>query len=544
MQRPTVFRIIGSLVAFLLALPALGRGDSQENLSSAIDRLIEARQQAEAVSHTGPIDDYAFARRVTLDLAGRIPTLQELTGFVADTSVDKRRQLVDRLLASPDFAYHLRDSLDILLLARKKTDEPWRKYLLEAARENRSWDRIFREVMLPERELPGDKRPAAFLHARARDLDAMTNDASVLWFGVNIACAKCHDHPLVPDWEQSHYFALASFFQRTFPTRTGLVSEKFDGKLKFTTTEGEEHQAEFMFLSGTSVSEPETALDKDVLKEIGQKIRDAERKEDAPPPPQPEFSPRAELVRLALEPGEHDFFSHNMANRVWARLIGHGLVHPLDQMHSENPPSHPELLETLAQDFAQNGYDLKRLIRTIVLTRTYFRSSRWTDASEPADPELFARGMVRPLYPRQLAMSLRVATRNPNGMPGLSAPDQWMSAREKFEQDSTALAARLPIPSGLFQVGTEEALFFSNSQEFHEDFLDSGNEHLVGHLAELADPEQIVETAFLTVLSRPPSDTEKGAVALHLAQRADQREDALRQLVWALLASPEFRFNH
>ena len=192
----------------------------------------------------------------------------------------------------------------------------------------------------------------------------------------------------------------------------------------------------------------------------------------------------------------------------------------------------------------QHGYDLKRLIRGIVLTRTYARSSRWTGESEPPAPELFARGIVRPLTPWQLSLSLRLATRNPNQVHGLSAPELWDQQRKQLEEQSAGLAARLPIPADAFQVGTDEALLFSNSEEFHKDFIASGNGQLVSWLSAINDDDRLIDEAFLTVVSRPPTATERGAVGLHLAQRAEQPVEAIEQVVWTLLASPEFRFNY
>ena len=285
-------------VALLFAwFMAQAMAEDRYELTAQVDALIDAQLTATETIPTQEVNDYQFARRATLDLAGRIPTLTELTGFVDQSSPDKRIVLVDRLLDSPEFSLHLRDTLDLLLLAPLKQDSAWREYLLEATRENRPWDRVFREILLPERERPQDKRPATFLHVRAKELDTLTNDVSSLLFGVNIACAKCHDHPLVDDWQQQHYFGLASFFERTVPLQTGFVAEKYDGRLKFTTTAGEEHEAKFMFLSGQSVNEPpETALDAESLKGLNEQLRKAQREADAAAPPVPGFSPRSELV--------------------------------------------------------------------------------------------------------------------------------------------------------------------------------------------------------------------------------------------------------
>jgi hypothetical protein len=497
---------------------------------------------------TAEVDDYQFARRVTLDLTGRIPTLSELTCFIEQSSPNKRIELVDRLIESPEFSMHLRDSLDLLLLAPWKTDNAWREYLLEATGENRAWDQIFREILLPERERPQDKRPAVFLHARAKELDTLTNDVSSLLFGVNIACAKCHDHPLVADWQQAHYFGIASFFERTIPLQSGYVTEKYDGRIKFTTTAGVEHEAKFMFLSGESVQEPPPSQDAETLKSLNQQLRDAQRKPDATLPPPPEFSPRAELVKLALAPHSQTWFAKNMVNRTWDRLLGHGLVTPLDQMHSENPASHPELLELLSRDFIAQGYDLKHLIRTIVLTRTYARDSHWLASDEVPPPDYFARGLARPLTPRQLSLALTIASRHPERTLGTVEAATWGTRRQELTQASEAFVNRFAIPTDGFQVSTDEALRFSNSGEFHTFFVDttSDPDRVVSALLEDedADADTLIDLAFRTILSRPAAPEERGAVRLYVAQRAAHRKSAVEHLVWSLLSSAEMRFNH
>jgi hypothetical protein len=353
---------------------------------------------------------------------------------------------------------------------------------------------------------------------------------------------------LVADWQQAHYFGLASFFERTIPLQTGYVSEKYDGRIKFTTTAGVEHEAKFMFLSGESVLEPPPSQDAETLKSLNQQLRDAQRKPDVALPPPPDFSPRAELVKLALAPQSNTWFAQNMVNRTWERLMGHGLVTPLDQMHSENPASHPELLELLSRDFIAQGYNLKNLIRTIVLTRTYARGSHWFDSDEPPPPEYFARGLARPLTPRQLSLSLTIASRHPQRTLGTCESTTWGARRHELTQASEAIVSRFAIPTDGFQVSTDEALRFSNSREFHAHFLDatSDGDRLVSALmeAEDADADNLIDLAFRTILSRPAAPEERGAVRLYVAQRADQRKSAAEHLVWALLSSAEMRFNH
>ncbi len=540
----TLARIVPLFFSMWLSIQCVFAGESDRALAEQIDQHVDAQLVAAKVSPVATLGDAAFVRRLFLDLTGRVPTRQEWQDFQQREDANKRLLLVDRLLDSPDFAFQLRNELDMMLLARKTHNDAWREYLLAACRENRSWDQLFQEILLPEYKLPDQPGPAAFIRERVQDLDELTNETSSLLFGVNIACAKCHDHPLVYDWEQQHYFGMAMFFKRTYRTRNGLVAERPEGQMKFTNIIEEEKQAEFMFLTGAKVDEPEGNLSKEELKRIEELVRKAEKDGKAELPPLPEFSPRKEFVALAVDSAEANYFTRNIVNRMWARLMGRGLVHPLDQMHSENAASHPELLDALAADFAQHGFDLKRLIRGIVLSEAYQRSSQWSSEELPPAPELYAVAVPRPLSPWQLSLSLLVASRNPETLPGLDKPDDWEQQRQQFESQANGMARRLEIPDDGFQVSAEEALFFNNSAQVENDYLrDSGN-RLVGYLKTIEDPESLIHAAFVTVLTRPPSDQELQAMLQYIRAREDRRVESLQQVVWALLASPEFRFNH
>ena len=515
-------------------------GDVVE-FAKRIDQLVIARLSADGVQPAATIDAAAYLRRVSLDLAGRIPTLEELDAYLEADAKDRKQQLVQRLIDAPDFAFHQRNQLDILLLLRDEHNDKWREYLLEASKENRPWDQLFREVMTPEDTLSTDSRPVAYLKRRVNDIDAMTNDSSVTWFGVNIACAKCHDHPLVSDWTQAHYYGMSAFFKRTFTTRKGFASEHFDGNLKYTDVDGEEHEAELMFLTGAKTDAPKQEIDAEELKKLQERIKKSQNDDKAEPPPRPDFRPRSRLVETALADTEHRFFARNIANRIWARLLGRGIVHPLDQMHSENPPSHPELLRLLADDLHASGFDLRRLIHAIALTDVYGRSVRAT--SEKPSPETFAVAVPRPLSPRQLSLSLRIAGTSSEKMAKLIAED-WPKQREQLERQADGLARNLAIPDDGFQVSVSEALWFSNNQSVENDLLNASNDRLVGQLKKMESSEQIVTHAFKSVLSREPAKDERAAIIDYLSNRSDRSELALKQVVWALMTSPEFRFNH
>ncbi len=516
-------------------------------LANQIDTLINQRLKSDGVSAAPSVTDQEFLRRVTLDLAGRIPTAAERSSFLELDGADqqaRREHLVEQLLASPDYAYHTRNQLDILLLLRQGHDPKWREYLLEATSENRGWDRIFREIFQPEDTLSSDVRPVTYVIKQLNDLDALTNNASIKWLGVNIACAKCHDHPLVDDWTQNHYYGMTSFFKRTFRTKQGFLSERFEGLPKYTDIYGDEQQPGLMFLTGEKVDVPTLELEEAALKKLQEAIKNSEKNDKSDPPPRPEFRPRTKFVELALGDQENRFFAKNLVNRIWARLLGRGLVHPLDQMHSQNPASHPELLTELAQYVEASGYDIKRLTQAIVLTSVYARSVNSSAESGLVPPDLFAVANPRPLAPRQLSLSLRVAGRSPEKLLGRMDTQSWSEEREKLEKASEGIAKQLLIPNEGFQIPVTEALWFSNNLSLQNDLLSGSNDRLVGYLKQTESDDKAIVAAFISVLSRTPADEEKVAIQQYLAARSDRREEALQQMVWALMATSEFRFNH
>lgn len=516
-------------------------------LANQIDTQINQRLKSEGVSAAPTVTDEEFLRRVTLDLAGRIPTAAERSSFLGLDEADqqaRREQLVQQLLASPDYAYHTRNQLDILLLLRQEHNSKWREYLLEATSENRGWDRIFREIFQPEDTLSTDARPVTYVIKQLNDLDALTNNASVKWLGVNIACAKCHDHPLVDDWTQDHYYGMTSFFKRTFRTKQGFLGERFEGLPKYTDIYGDEQQPGLMFLTGEKVDVPPLKLEEEALKKLQEAIKDSEKNDKSDPPPRPDFRPRTKFVELALGDQGNRFFAKNLVNRLWARLLGRGLVHPLDQMHSQNPASHPALLNELAQYTEASGYDIKRLTQAIVLTSVYARSVDSGAESDSAPPDLFAVANPRPLAPRQLSLSLRVAGRSPEKLQGHIDTESWNEEREKLEKASEGIAKQLLIPHEGFQVPVTEALWFSNNLSLQNDLLSGSNDRLVGYLKKTESDDEAIMAAFISVLCRTPADEEKTAIQQYLAARSDRREEALKQVVWALMATPEFRFNH
>jgi hypothetical protein len=289
--------------------------------------------------------------------------------------------------------------------------------------------------------------------------------------------------------------------------------------------------------------------------------------------PVPRASRRA-LLAPELASGAVPEFNRNIANRLWALMMGQGLVQPVDWHNSDNPPSHPELLETLAREFVSMHFDVKAFLRELALSRAYQRSSEPPPGSsaEAAEPAQFAVAALKPLSPEQLAWSVMQAT----GMvasaraeaerrydvvdPKMRAILQTDSKRLRLHDEliESAVYEKLkgniqpfikqfaPAP-GQAQVSSEptvhQALFLTNGQPIQGWLAPSGS-NLTGRLTQVADPPMIAEELYLCLLSRRPTPDEHAAVADYLAKRGAEKSQAISELAWAIIASTEFRFNH
>jgi hypothetical protein len=358
---------------------------------------------------------------------------------------------------------------------------------------------------------------------------------SIAFLGVNVSCAQCHNHPHVADWTQDHFYGMKMFVARTFDNG-GFLGERGHGTLKYKPTRGPERTAKMMFLTGTAIEntgkEP-TADEMKKEKEGYEKAKTAKT-----PPPAPAFSARAKLVEVALQDGNADFFARNIVNRMWHRFFGAGLVTPLDQMHAENEPSHPELLAWLARDVAANGYDLKRLTRGIVMSQAYSRGSRY-DSNLPSG-KLFAVARLRPLTPLQLATSMKIAAADPATLAG--KPEDVEKRLEQMEASARGFAALLAQPTDNFQIGVGEALLFSNGERVMKDFLTDGNGTVLGRVKKMTDPKEAVALLVKSAYGRPATDDELQALTAYVEKRKGRETEAYQQVLWALVTSPEFRF--
>lgn len=523
--------------------PITWRPKPNTDPSEAIDHFIELGWKERGVKASPPSDDAPFARRVHLDLIGRIPTEQELQSFTASRGRDRRARLVDSLLASPEHAPHLATLWDAVLMGRtspaamdRRRDQGWIAYLEDAVRRNRPWDAVLRELIIARPADAASRGSVWFLHERNNNPQAMAEAVAPLVFGVQIRCAQCHDHMVAREIKQAHYWGMVAAFNRSknvsTPAGPAIAESAIGGFVTFANLRKESQQARLLFFNGRSVEETWPAENsKESDDSALYLVPPPADKQPAQSAAVPRFSRRTALAEAVTR--DNPLLARATVNRIWALLLGRGLVHPVDLMDSKHPPSHPELLDWLAADFAAQGHDIRRLVRQIVLTRVYALDSR--PARQPRghpatpQPDAFAHAASRPLSAEQLDRSLRVAV----GLP--PAPLQRDDLHRSLLKEFPDLFA----PE--YNATLQQAMFLSNATVFDR-LISAERAPLLPKLVALPKPGESITAAFRAVYGRKPDPTELAEAARYLATRPG--EAGLRQLLWALLTSAEFQLNH
>lgn len=517
---------------------------AQAPLHERIDQAIAAKPNFQPAA---PADDAEFLRRIYLDLTGSIPTVTDARAFLADTAADKRAKLIDKLLATPEHPRHLQHVFDAMLMERRPDKHvpraQWQEYLRASFADNKPWDELVREIVSADGVDPKLRPAAKFYLDRLGEPHLVTRDLSRLFLGMNLQCAQCHDHPLVPAYKQDHYYGLFAFLNRSYlftdpKNKQTVLAEKADGDVTFVSVFDPAK-----LTKSTGPKMPNAQAVKEPALEKGKEYDVAPAKDVRPIP---KYSRRSQLA-VHLANADQAPFKRNIANRLWALMMGRGLVDPLDRDHPDNPPSHPELLTLLADQFAALKFDMRAFLRELALSQTYQRSSVPPAEAKEIAPESFAIANLKPLAPEQFAWALMQGT-------GFSDAERQTLAKNLTEPALYAkqAAAAAPVvnlfaaPAGQpqgFQPTLDQALFLANGGAVRG-WLTVRPGTLLERLGKLQQADEVAEELYLSVLTRRPSDEERKEVAEYLKRRAGERPAALKDLAWALLASAEFRFNH
>jgi hypothetical protein len=509
-------------------------------LAEKIDQHLARRQAAANAEPAPPADDAELLRRACLDLAGRIPSVEQTRTFLDDKRPDKRARLVEQLLAGPRYAAHFANVWRAVLLPEadnnflvQAQEETFKAWLKRQLARNAGYDAMVRELLtysfgsgggIQSLVGLGDAGPQAYYFAKEFKPENLAAGTARVFLGVSVECAQCHNHPFA-DWKREQFWGLAAFF-------SGLKSRR---TMDVILPDGDDADKHELTIPGTG-------------KVIRARFLDGK---------EPQWTKKAaSRATLAAWVTAHDnpYFARAAVNRLWAYFLGTGLVEPVDEMVGSNSTSsHPELLDLLARELAAHEFDLKFLIRALTATRAYQLSSA-REHKGPDDPTLFTRMPLRGLTAEQLFDSVAMATgyRDSGGgndlLTGLlggnrSARAEFLTrfaASERPTEAQTSILQALSLMNGKV---TAAATTLERSET----------------LAAVADAPFLstadrVETLYLAALSRKPS-TREGDRAVRFVQEAAGKArgsdavrratgEALADLFWALLNSPEFVVNH
>jgi Protein of unknown function (DUF1549)/Protein of unknown function (DUF1553) len=487
-----------------------------------IDELSVAKWKKLGLRPSPTCDDATFLRRVMVDLCGRLPTAAEVKNFLADNAADKRSKLIDRLLDSADYpAYFAMKWGSILrnsnLAGSTQAAYAFHNWIKDMVARNRPYDEFVRGIIAASGEW--QDAPAINWYWQNRDdqLHMTTSDVAQIFLGTRLQCAKCHHHPY-ERWGQADYYGLSGFFTRLGRKSFGEPPPYYSSA---NSTTGEKNP-----LTGKT---PEPKY-----------LDGADAKFTS------EDDPRHALVDWMVK-SENPFFAKALVNRLWGHFLGRGLFHEVDDLRETNPPSNPELLDALAQDFIKQKFDVKHVIRVILNSRVYQLSSTPTEFNKN-DMQNFARYYARRMPAEVFLDAVDQATGTKTNFSGVStnarAVDLPHEGFGSYFLDTFDRPKRVSVceceRSSAATLG--QVLLLANSDEIENKLADGK-----GRIAKLrttkVSMKDAIEDLYLSAYSRLPTEKELQR-NLTFVEKLDDKQKALEDVLWALLNSKEFMFNH
>jgi hypothetical protein len=525
-QAAVMARYQGKVAVFRATVPLgppIASRIVDDRAENPIDRLIRKQWDILGLEPSVACSDAEFIRRASLDITGSLPTASQTRAFVGETSVDKRARLVDRLLERPEYAsYFAIKWADILRNKRDGKPEAasatyrFHDWIRESLAANVSYDRFVRSVLTASGT--PETAPAVMWYRKKKKTDEFVDDTAQVFLGMRLQCAKCHHHPFEA-WGQDDYYGFAAFFARV--KRKPQLDAQRD-EVIFTARTG-------------SVSHPKTGKTM-LAKGLGDRVV----------PVGPTDDPRQRLADWMTSPS-NPFFAKALVNRYWAHFFGRGIVEPLDDIRLTNPPSNPELLEALADQFIKSGYDLKALVRVMATSRVYGLSSV-PNATNAEDKQSFARHYPRRMGAEVLLDAISQVTATPTPFPGfptgtraIDLPDEgvvsgFLDAFGRPKRDTACECERVSDAS------LGQSLMMLNSADVQSKLSSTGGRAETLSKDPRPDGVKLTEL-FWDVFGRAPNSGESETALAHLSANADKKRLAYEDILWALLNAKEFQFN-
>jgi len=501
--------------------------------ASPVDRFLVEGWARLGIRPSEEVDDATLIRRLSLDICGTLPTVEEVRAFEADRRPGRRTRLINRLLDRPEYAaYFAMKWADILRNRGKGYSTSKQRpgtalfagWIRDSLATNKPYDQFVAEILTAtgsQRENP----PTVWYRQVRTSVDYVESVAQA-FLGVRIQCAQCHHHPF-ESWSQADYYGLAAVFARVGRRGGFADAEVPTNERIYVRSSGQvRHPRTGRLIPPRPLGGPDLSLS-------------------------PFDDPRQRFARW-LARRDNPFFARTMVNRMWGHFLGRGLVHPIDDSRSSNPPSNPELLEWLTRDFVASGYDLKHLVGRIADSRAYRTSSQPNDSNR-LDTQSYAR-----FYPRRLkaevlldafSQVLDVPTvfpgdrggKFPPGTRAIELPDENVSVHfldvfGRPDRRSACECERTDDPA------LAQALELVSSSEIQRKLAEKS-----GFVTRLAANKKShsdnVQELFVRVFSRRPR-AEETRTALEYLESESDRKAAYQSLMWALLATNEFLFIH
>jgi hypothetical protein len=490
-----------------------------------IDDLVWKKLERLRLTPSDVAPDHTFLRRAYIDIIGRAPTADEAKAFLDDPSPNKRETLVDHLLAQPDYAEHWANKWADLLRPNPyhvgiKSVLNYDAWIRDAFRKNKPYDQFVRELVAAKGSTW--RNGSTNMFRDRRQPDELTTIVSQLFLGIRLECAKCHHHPF-EKWGQDDFYSFAAFFGRIGRKGTG-ISAPISGSEEFIFT-GKSGQV--LHPGNQKVMEPKTLFGNS--------------------PALPSDGDPRDMLAEWITSKDNPFFAQVMANRVWSDLMERGLVEPVDDLRASNPPSNGPLLEALAADFRDNGFDIKKLIRRITTSQVYGLSSLPNDRNS-VDTRNYSRHYRQRLRGEVLLDSISQITGTTENFqaaaPGTRAKELWTVRIDSMFLDAFGRPNENQDPpcERTSEPTVVQVLHLMNSENLYSKVTtDSG---LAAQLAKSeAAPAAVVESLYLAIYSRRPTASEtKAAVELFEKEGANRRQ-VIEDLMWALLNTAEFVFK-
>lgn len=505
----------------------------QEN--TFVDKYTTAKWKQLGLAPSELCSDDQFIRRLSLDLTGTLPTPAQVKAFLDSSNPNKRKELVENLLNSPDYSYYFASKwADILRVKRGGQQDRMRGtfafhgWIRDAVKNDMPYDQFAREILTAT----GDESetPPTVWYKSLTNPEQYVDDTAQVFLGLRLACAQCHHHPY-EKWSQDDYWGLASFFGKIGRKRMAVPGQQ---------NQNPENQRLVVYTTRTG-----SVTNKRTNKPAEYKALDAK-----PLQMNEDDDPRASLADW-MTARNNPFFPKAVANRYWAHFFNRGIVDPLDDMRVTNPPSNPELLQALSDDFVKNGFSLKNLIRNIVNSRTYQLSSVPNDWNK-SDKQNYARYYPKRLSAEVLFDAVCQVTDSPAGFGGLPQ-DKFAPKRAIMLPDEGYTSYFLDVfgrPQRISACECErvneanlaQALHLLNSDDIQNKLSrQNGRADL---LAKDTRPDaEKIDEMFVWAFSRKPTPQQRESALAHIAKHSQNKKLAYENILWALLNTKEFMFN-